>query len=81
MTFLTICPSLPGRLGAVSSARLTDLVSAVNYQHPDADPDLVRSIVETVASTFAPDLDTVTDVVDEAFGQALPGPVVHPDRP
>ena len=61
--------------------QLTDLVSAVNYQHPDADPDLVRSIVEAVASTFAPELDKLTDVVDEAFGQALPGPVVHPDRP
>ena len=74
-------PVSPGSARSRLVGQLTDLVSVVNYQHPDADPDLVRSIVEAVATTFAPDLDTVTDVVDEAFGQALPGPVVHPDRP
>ena len=73
-------PVSPGSARSRLVGQLTDLVSAVNYQHPDADPDLVRSIVEAVATTFAPDLDTVTDVVDEAFGQALPGPVVHPAR-
>ena len=36
---------------------------------------------EKVASTFAPDLEDVGVLVDEAFGQALPAPVSHPDRP